>query len=397
VFDRIVLRRSVNGPAITAGELAEALFFYQHVHIVFDYPCLLGFAEAIGLRTFLAVLSRPDVTATYIDNMIGTNTERTPSGEIHSLAAFNFSGTKDSGPVKSRKKRLQVGLARLGYDKKEVRRFFERFRRLVKIKKATDDYFIEGGLVAAARQDLLDHEYVDAAARIVAQELLRRETLPSDFYFKVYPHDDKFTISTNIDFEEITKMRRATDPNAGGATPAQVAQTILSASVGTIYAGHYGGDFYTSTVESRIIRIRHQYLLRRAGLDLSQVRSFNKVALDNFPTIAEVINSGDRTFDEFLAFLKKSKKFKDWLRGRSPDEDLMAAYIESATAKSWLENLPAKSVRYLLGTAINAVDELTGHAFSVSDAFFLDKLFAGWRANQFVTKQLRDFLTIDEG
>ena len=396
MFERIVLRRSVDGPAISAGEIAEALFFYQNVHIVLDWSSFRGLGAAIGMPTFLAMLARPDVTATYVDDDIATHTEHTSTGDVHSVIAYRFAGDKESGELKSKKQRLEYTLSRMGYDKRQTRRYYERFRNAVKFRRSNDDFFIEGGLIKAANRDLVDNDYIDAAARVVTQNLLRGEALPAGFNFRILQDKGKFRVSTNADFERITAIQSAQDPNFGNATPALIAQAIVSASVGTVLAGHYGGDFYTSNVESRIIRIRHDHLLRRAGMDQGEIRSFNKIAIDNAPTIAEVINNGDRTFDEFLAFLKKSKKFKEWLRGRSPDERLIAAYIEDATSESWLNKIPAKSVRYLLGTAVSMVDDITGHAFSIGDAFLLDKLLGGWRANQFVNKHLQDFLSVDE-
>ena len=79
-------------------------------------------------------------------------------------------------------------LERRGYKKAQARRLIERFRRLVKIKKVSDDYFVKGGVIAAARIDLTDENYVDAAARVAAKQLLRRETLPADFCFRVRSH-----------------------------------------------------------------------------------------------------------------------------------------------------------------------------------------------------------------
>ena len=40
MFEKIILRRSDKGPGLTAGELAEALLFYQNVHIVLDFSSL---------------------------------------------------------------------------------------------------------------------------------------------------------------------------------------------------------------------------------------------------------------------------------------------------------------------------------------------------------------------
>ena len=38
MFEKIVLHRSDQGNSITAGELAEALLYYQNVHLILDYP-----------------------------------------------------------------------------------------------------------------------------------------------------------------------------------------------------------------------------------------------------------------------------------------------------------------------------------------------------------------------
>jgi hypothetical protein len=43
MFERVVLSKSLVGPAITVGEIAEALLFYQNIHI--------------GKRAFTAVLT----------------------------------------------------------------------------------------------------------------------------------------------------------------------------------------------------------------------------------------------------------------------------------------------------------------------------------------------------
>lgn len=392
MFERVILRRSVNGPAITAGEFAEALLFYQNVHIVLDYSSLMGLESSIGMQTLLALLSKPGISATYIEEMTGTYTEQTVSGPQYSLVAFMLSGDQEVGQLKSKKKRLEHMLKRCGYKKAQARRLIERFRRLVKIKKISDDYFVKGGVIAAARIDLTDENYVDAAARVAAKQLLRRETLPADFYFRVRSRGDKFSISTNLDFGEISSIQQAKDPNAGEYTAAHVVTTILSASIGTIYAGHYGGDFYTSTAESQIIQIREQSLLERTQCDQTQIEKFKSIAINDSPSIAEVINSGERSFAEFLEVLKSADRFKEWLRGKSPDENLVSAYLEDVTEIGWLNKIPGKSIRYVVGAAIGAIDPVSGLALSAGDSFFLDKLLGGWRPNHFVNEELRQFL-----
>lgn len=392
MFERVVLRRSLDGPAITVGEIAEALLFYQNVHIVLDYPSLLGLIRNIGMRNTLKLLSMPDVKATYIEEITGTHTEQTSSGPEYSLVAITFAGNQGVGQLKSRKKRLEYVLERQGYKKSEAKRYAERFRQLVNYKKLGDDYYVKGGVIPAARIDLLDDEYVAEASRVVSRWLLGGQSLPSDFFFRINPMGEKFRVSTNLDFDVISKIRQTQDKNSGQYTPAHIATALLNASVGLIFAGHYGGDFYTSDTESEIIQLRQRFLLRRFQLDRSELGQFSEVALKGAPSIAEAINQGHRSFEEFLELLSSARKFKKWLKGKSPDESLVAGYLEDVTAASWLSRTPGKILRYVVGASVGAIDPKTGLALSAGDSFFLDRLVSGWKPNQFIAEKVKPFV-----
>lgn len=392
MFERVVLRRSLDGPAITVGEIAEALLFYQNVHIVLDYSSLVGLVKKIGMRNTLKLLSLPDVKATYIEEITGTHTEQTPSDPEYSLVAFMFTGHQDVGQLKSRKKRLEYVLERQGYKKSEAKRYVERFRQCVSYKKLGDDYYVKGGVIPAARIDLLDNEYVAEASRVVAQRLLGSQPLPADFFFRVNSMGEKFKVSTNLDFDLVSKIQQAKDKNAGQYTPAHVASELLNASIGLIFAGHYGGDFYTSDTESKIIQLRQRFLMHRFQLDLLELSQFHEVALKGAPSIAEAINQGHRSFEEFLELLSSARKFKKWLNGKSPDESLVTGYLEDVTAASWLSRIPGKILRYVVGASVGAVDPTTGLALSAGDSFFLDRLVSGWKPNQFITGKVKPFV-----
>lgn len=215
MFERVVLRRSLDGPAITAGEIAEALLFYQNIHLVLDYSSLVGLIKTIGMRNILRMLSLPDVNATYIEEITGTHTEQTPTGPEYSLVAIMFSGHQDVGLLKSRKKRLEYMLQRQGYTKSEAKRLVERFRQCVSYKTLGDDYYVKGGLIPAARVDLLDNEYISEASRIVTKRLIESQVLPEDFFFRINSSGEKFRVSTNFDFGVVSKIQQAKDKNAG--------------------------------------------------------------------------------------------------------------------------------------------------------------------------------------
>jgi hypothetical protein len=64
-----------------------------------------------------------------------------------------------------------------------------------------------------------------------------------------------------------------------------------------------------------------------------------------------VINNGDRIFEEFLEVLEDATRFKEWLRNRSPDEDVVAAYLQKVASVVWLGRIPGKSLRYTISAS----------------------------------------------
>ena len=65
MFEKIVLRRSESGAAISAGQIAEALLFYQNVHLVIDMGSFGQLVRQLGPGTLISLLQRSDCTAVY--------------------------------------------------------------------------------------------------------------------------------------------------------------------------------------------------------------------------------------------------------------------------------------------------------------------------------------------
>lgn len=396
MFEKVVLRRSVDGPALTAGELAEALLYYQNTHIVLDYGTLSNLMSSIGMPYLLGVLSRPEVSAVFIEQIEGTFTNRTARGAEYSFVGMRVEGSKEHGVAVGKRKRIQHYIERAGYDRQKAKRYAERFLHLVKVRNLADSSFVDGGILKAATRDLVDADYVSSAARIAALELSGGYPLPNDFYYRIHSKGDRFSVSTNLDFAAIARHQRRIDPDAAQRTEAHIASALLSASSASIYAGYYGGDFYTSASESEIIKIRHSLLLQRTQLNSEARTAFQGAALGDTPSIADTINNGSRSFLEFLELLKKTKRFKAWLRQQGPDQNLAHVYVQDIASVGWLDKLPTKAARYVVGTVVGVIAPVAGLLLSASDTFLLDKLLRGWRPNQFVDDKLRPFLDADD-
>lgn len=393
MFEHIVLRRAHNGDPISAGQLAEALLYYQKVHLIIDRATLLRLIRQIGTDHVLMVLRRPELSAVYCEEMLGTKTDSVGVSQFHNYVAFTLAGHESVGELKKPQERLQYELERQGgMQRRKAKYFTKAFLDLVPVRKFSGNHFLQGGVANAAIQDLSDSEYV---RRAIARAL---EVTPGGYEageslrFEMIHTKLGTVVITNIDFGLVNQRRASLVPPLDPLSISNFLTNILEARADLVLASFYGGDFVTSAATSSIIQIRHEEILRRANLNADSRRQFTEVLLPDSPCLAEVIDSGERTFEEFLALLGKSTRFKDWVRSVNPDEDLLRSYLIDISSKGWIERLPAKSLRYVLTAALDAGYPLAGRAAGFLDNFIVEKLFSGWRPNHFVTGKLGPFL-----
>jgi hypothetical protein len=393
MFEKVVLRRSSTGPAITVGEVAEALLFYQNVHIVLDYPGLGSLLDGFGARGLLALLARPNVTAVYTEETLGTFTETIGFRQLHNFVAFKVSGEKDRAPVHTRKGRLAELIARKGHPPKEALRLAERLRERLPIRPFSGDTFVRGGVAPAAMADLLDADYVSKAMRHVAMSTPGLMEFSDSLRFEVVPSTPgKVEVLTNLDFDAVNSRRNVLSPNLGSITPASLLMNLLDARADTALAAHYGGDFRTSDATSEIVRVRFSELLKRSGISAAELSELHETVLPDYPTIKEVVDAGERTFDEFLLLLEKAERFRSWVSKVSPDEKLVGEYIRAISAEGWTSTLPAKVVRFMISTGLGFAAPIAGVVVSAADSLLLDKIAGGWRPSHWVDGTLKEFL-----
>jgi hypothetical protein len=114
-------------------------------------------------------------------------------------------------------------------------------------------------------------------------------------------------------------------------------------------------------------------------------------------TVAEAIRGGERTFDDLIKVLDEAERFRGWLRDKEPDADLLYEYYRAVTEPSWISTLPAKVFRWSIAVGLGAAvpgltGQLVGAAYGLFDTFLLETLATGWKPNQFVDGELRNFV-----
>ncbi|MGB4765841.1 MAG: hypothetical protein WBH09_02920 [Rugosibacter sp.] len=392
MFEHIVLRRATDGLPISAGHIAEALFYYQKLHLFFDRGTLFHLVKQIGTRGILTLLNRPDVSAVFCEEMLGTRTDSIGVSQYHDFVAFTLSGHKDVGELKSPADRLQYELEREGLPKKAAKEFSKAFLQRVPIRKFSGNYFLNGGIPAAAKLDLLDTEYAKQAIRQAVAAMPGGYVVGDELNLEVIESNLGCFVFSNLNLDAINKRRSEVSPPVEPITVAHLLSSLLDARADLALAAFYGGDFITSEVTSSIIQVRHTELLRRANLNAHSKREFIEVVLPDSPSLAEVIDAGERTLDDFLLLLDKAARFKDWLKKVNPDEDLVRSYMRDITSEGWIQRLPAKSLRYILTLGLDATNPVAGIAAGFMDNFVVEKLLSGWHPNHFVTGKLGPFL-----
>lgn len=395
MFEHIVMRRSEGGQPVTAGQIAEALFYYQKLHLFIDRETLVSLIKQIGTGGVLTLLKRTDVSAVYCEELLATSTSSIGVLQCHNFVTIVSAGPKDAGQFKTPRERLKFDLERHGVPKDNAKRFSKIFFQTVPIRRFSGNYYISGGIPAAAKLDLLDIENTKMALRQAVATMPGGYVPGDDLTLNITESDLGFFVFTNLDLEKINKRLSKVAPTPEPITLGHLLSNLLEARADFSLASFYGGDFVTSASRSAIIRTRHQELLKRTALNKSSRDTFIEMVLPDSPSIAEVIDSGERSLDEFFHLLDKAARFKGWLKQVNPDENLIRTYTRDITSEGWIQRLPAKVLRYMFNLGLEVTHPTAALAASLADHFLIEKLLSGWRPNHFVTGKLQPFVRGD--
>lgn len=394
MFESIILRRAEGHLPISVGQIAEALLYYQKVHIFIDRGTLFNLIDQIGTNHILTLLRRSEVSAVYCEEMLLTASDSAGISPFYSYVTAVFAGDQKSGKLKPLQERLEWELKLKGIPEPEAMRFSRAFVEIVPKRKFSGNHFIQGGILEAAKCDLLDVEYIEKVIHAIIAVTPGGYVADNDLKFKVINSNLGMFIDTNINLHLINQRRSQLIPPVEPLTIALLLSYLFEARADLALASFYGGDFVTSTVNSLIIQVRHTELLRRSNINVDLRRQFTEMVLPDSPSLAEVIDSGERSFDDFLNLLDSAAKYKVWLKGVNPDEGLIRTYMRDISSKDWIEKLPSKSLRYVftLGLGLSTTNPAIGATAGFVNDFILEKLLAGWRPSHFVSKKLSPFV-----
>lgn len=394
MFNKIVLMRSEHGEPLTPGELAQAMFFYQHVHIVFEPGSLISLVNSIGSDQILELISRDNISAVYIeDYLIVQNISL--AYKHFSFDSYTIVGDSDGSLMETPHRRLAYQFEKhCNLSRMAASSFAVKFLNKVRVRKYNSDFFVPNGIFKTAQLELNDTSLLhETSRRLLEHHKGSSEVGP--FNIKAIPTLQGFTIETDIDFNDL-KLRNSVTSEESPFTLSNFLAQILLAKSDTLLSAFYGGDIYTSNLSSEIIKIRHQEILKKVNADQDTIKLFEEVILQNASPIKELINSNQRTFKEFIQLLDKSAPLRAWTSTLEPDKNMVADYMANMNSKSWTNNSTVRNLRFLVCTFVGIVNTPAGIALSAADTFLIDKLSKGWRPHQFIEKELKPFVNPED-
>ena len=249
--------------------------------------------------------------------------------------------------------------------------------------------------------EILDKNLTTADMSEIVRSLAPGYQLPDDLRFygtKLNPKDPKFILVSNIDLAELNK--NCTYQSGERINNAHLLAMYANARFELSACANQGSDFISDDVNGAIIRRRVSDLLLATNQRSTEIELFQERVLGESRAIAQAIDNGTKSLDDFLSVLEEAAKFKHFIARADSETGLIDEYIREVSAKSWIDRLPPKLLRFgvLQTAAISAgfgLHPVAGVAASVAlgalDNFVIDKLSHRWRPNQFVDDVLKPF------
>jgi len=404
MFDKVTFRRSEASPQsfIDLGSLAEALLFYQQTNLLLDNSNLVHLLETLGPSTTQRLISSPSVRPLLIWETLGVKTNH-GAPPVHDFVQIQLAGTKANGLISSKEGRVKHIFERALGKSGATNKAAIEFTKIAKVQKISEGIEDKSGLPGLARADLDNPDFVHQAIALSLKQKVPNTPLGDNWHFIPHRLKNGFFIETNLDFDRLNERCRESWPvEHSSLTPASLLTDLLEAHAGLHFASLYGADVITTTLSSKLMQLKLQSIIESRLGNVAEIELFQNATIGKGNSIREAINSGERSFDDFLDLLENAAQFKGWLAEQEPDQSLVQDYYSEITAGTWAEKLPGKSFRwafftgagFLLDLAIpTGLGTATGVALSAGDAFLLDKIAKGWKPNQFVEGQLRQFIS----
>jgi hypothetical protein len=389
MFEKALIRGVGVDNAVDIGLVGETLLFYRSTHLLLDMSSLPALAIQLGADGLLALLQRPEVTASYCPEIPSVHNNSDKGLVQHDFGQLFWHGANARTTPHDQ---IALSITRsgtAGVSKKIITGISD----LLPIHRLPEG---ASSIPNAARADCDDGYFLNVATRALLGIKCPNYVIPPNMRFELLKLEGEFAVDTNIGFGAVNRS-----PGAEELTSALILAHIVNARADTYFAAEYMGELVTSPANSALIRHKHFDFIRRRIRSEEQHDMFESVVLNDARTVREALNSKERSMPEFFDLLEKGARFREWMHGQNPDAQLVREYYERVNKETWIGRLPGKSLRFAFFTGAGMVADLfaptglgtvAGLGIGATDSLLLDKLLKGWRPSQFVEGPLRRFV-----
>jgi hypothetical protein len=379
--------------------IAETVFLYGSTHLLLNRGSVTALAEAIPAGDLIAFLDRDEIKLSYVRKAFGVRASGYP--KTYDLGGFELYSTGVGEKRLNYRDEIALSLERALGKSSQTRKLATAIADRAKLHRFKGET-VDNSIPGMARADVRDQSFLKKAVVTTLSHLVPDYKLPQ-FHFRIFDTGRGFAVDTNLDFQAINAAyHKSVPPSHSTIDPAYLLAHILDARADLFFAAHYMAEPVTAPIYHDIIQIKHFDFLRRRYDNVAEAELFREMVVPEFPTIREVMNSGERSFAEFLRLLDKADKFKKWIQKANPDAGLVHEYHKAVTAQTWADKLAPKSARFAVATGLGLVADAiaptgigtaVGVSVGAADSFILDRLLKGWRPNQFIAGPYRKFVT----
>lgn len=392
MFESITLidqNSQCNSSPLDIGSLVEAMLLYGKVNVVANYPILEQIYSYFGGDNLLWLLSEGYLNIVYREFTGGIHTVKKNEREIHNVIQF-------SSPQHCFHDELRKICIDARGRKGAARRLAQKLEKYIRVSRDTPS------VMAGTKEFILNSRCIASSARIIINELVPNFELDAKCRFEADQTDQGIEIATDFDFASINKIyHKTTSPDHLTITPAYILAQVLKLEEALFFAASFSSELSCSNLSSRLGINKIDYIIENSMQKSQKLNNFKEAVFGNVNAIREAVNTGSVDLDNIFSVLQKSQQYKDWIRDKDPNSDLLQEYLKKIGEKSFMEKLPGKIIRYSvfagLGYAASEFLSPTENAaISLSlgalDTFLFDNLSRGWSPNQYINGQLNKII-----
>lgn len=370
MFERILLSPSHASEfkKFDIGALAECILFYDKAVVTQNFGGFIKLIKTIGIDDFIRLVEDEHIEFKFMRQQSAAEC----TGGVRNFRFLSLA-------VRDDLEYLETTLFRATERKGRSKRAANQLISKIEFINA------EFSLSNQAKERVLDTEYLEACIPKMLSAYAPTYPLAKGCSFSVRQTQNGFMINSDINFNELNlKYKQFFPETLLNITEDYLLVQFQESLMNTYLACKYNSSIISSPVHQAILTSKIQSLAEAGGQKIDEAALFQSILLDSGRTVREVVNSGERTFEEVFELLPQARKFHTWAAKIGEDQNLIKEYFDSVNSVSWINSLPSKTIRLAVASVVGLSYPLSGLALSAADMFLIEKLKTGWKPSMFV-------------